>query len=52
MECEEGVDHAIAFQKASEVKRRWDAYMKDILIPNINPETGDPFEVKQVFMHL
>ena len=38
-------------QKASEVKKRWDEYMKDILIPNINPETGKPFEVKQVFMN-
>ena len=51
MDCEDGVDHAIAYQKASEVKHRWDEYMADILIPNINPETGKPYEVKQVFMH-
>ena len=51
MECEDGVDKAIAYQKASEVKARWDEYMKDILIRDIDPETGKPKLVRQIFLH-
>ena len=51
MECEDGVEKAIAYQRASEVKARWDEYMKDILIRDIDPETGKPKLVKQIFMH-
>ena len=51
MECDDGVEAAIRYQKMSEVKQRWDKYMSDILIPNINPETDKPFVMRQIFMH-
>ena len=51
MECEKGVEYALACQQASEVKSRWDEYMKDILVRKNDPDTGKPYPIHQVFLH-
>lgn len=48
-ECEKGIEHAARVQSESEVVARWDAYMKDILIMDKDPETGAQPLLEQVF---
>lgn len=47
-ECEKGINHAMKVQKESSVIAKWNEYMKDILIMEINEGGGQP-ELKQVF---
>ena len=48
-ECEKGVEYAAKVQRESAVVDRWNEYMKDILIMEIDPETGAQPLLTQVF---
>jgi len=48
-ECEKGVEYAAKVQAESEVVDRWNEYMKDILIMEMDPETGAQPKLRQVF---
>ena len=48
-ECEKGVDFAAAYQANSPVVDRWNEYMKDILIMEMDPVTGAQPMLKKVF---
>jgi L-rhamnose mutarotase len=48
-ECEFGVEHAAKVQRESEVVDRWNEYMKDILIMEMDPETGAQSRLTKVF---
>lgn len=48
-ECEKGIEYAAKVQAESEVVKRWDEFMKDILIMDKDPVTGAQPLLKQVF---
>lgn len=48
-ECEQGLEYASKVQAESEVVKRWDEYMKDILIMEKDPQTGAQPLLKNVF---
>ncbi len=48
-ECEHGTEYAARVQAESPVVKRWDEYMKDILIMEKDPETGAQPLLKKVF---
>lgn len=48
-ECEKGVEYAARVQAESEVVDHWNEYMKDILIMEMDPETGAQPKLRQVF---
>lgn len=48
-ECELGVEYATKVQRDSEVVKRWNDYMKDILVMEMDPLTGAQPLMKQVF---
>lgn len=48
-ECKYGIDFAAEQQRNSEVVKRWDEYMSDILIMEMDPETGAQPLLKKVF---
>ena len=48
-ECEFGVDHAAKIQRESEVVKKWDEYMKDILVMEMDPGTGAQPLLTKVF---
>lgn len=48
-ECEKGIDFAAKVQSESEVVDRWNEYMKDILIMEMDPETGAQPKLEKVF---
>ncbi len=48
-ECEKGVDFAAKVQSESPVVDKWNEYMKDILIMEMDPETGAQPLLKKVF---
>lgn len=48
-ECEKGVAYAAKVQAESPVVDRWNEYMKDILIMEMDPETGAQPMLKKVF---
>lgn len=48
-ECEKGVEYAAKVQSESEVVDRWNEYMKDILIMEMDPVTGAQPMLKKVF---
>ncbi len=48
-ECEKGVEYAAKVQAESPVVDRWNEYMKDILIMEMDPETGAQPKLRQVF---
>ena len=48
-ECEKGVEYAAKVQRESEVVDRWNEYMKDILVMEMDPETGAQPMLKKVF---
>ncbi|MBQ3053941.1 MAG: L-rhamnose mutarotase [Clostridia bacterium] len=50
-ECDKGVDFAASVQKNSPVVDKWNEYMKDVLIMEMDPETGAQPMLKQVFYH-
>ena len=48
-ECEKGIEYASKIQNESEVVKKWDEYMKDILIMEKDPITGAQPLLKKVF---
>lgn len=48
-ECEKGVDFASTIQVNSEINKKWDEYMKDILIMEKDPITGAQPLLTKVF---
>lgn len=48
-ECEKGVEYASNVQATSEVCKKWDEYMKDILIMEKDPITGAQPLLTKVF---
>ena len=48
-ECEKGADYAAAVQAGSPVVDRWNDYMKDVMVMEMDPETGAQPLMKQVF---
>ena len=47
-ECEKGVEYAARVQKESPVVEKWNEYMKDILIMELDPVTGAQPMLSQV----
>ena len=39
-ECKHGIEYAARVQRESPVVARWDEYMKEVLIMEMDPETG------------
>lgn len=48
-ECRQGIEHAAAVQAQSIVVDKWNAYMKDVMVMQMDPETGAQPLMKQVF---
>ena len=48
-ECEFGIEFATKVQRESDVVKRWDEYMKDILVMEMDPKTGAQPLLRQVF---
>ena len=48
-ECTKGVEYADRVQAESPIVDRWNEYMKDILIMEMDPETGAQPMLKKVF---
>ena len=48
-ECKKGVEYAAKVQSESPVVERWNEYMKDILIMEMDPETGAQPRLTRVF---
>lgn len=50
-ECDHGCDFAARTQAESPVVARWDAYMKDVMVMEMDPVTGAQPRLEQVFYH-
>ena len=48
-ECEKGVAYAEEYQAKSEVVDRWNEYMKDVMVMELDPVTGAQPRMEQVF---
>jgi L-rhamnose mutarotase len=48
-ECRHGIDFAAKTQRESPIVKKWDEYMSDILIMEMDPETGAQPMLRQVF---
>lgn len=48
-ECEKGVEYAAKTQAESEVVKRWNEYMKDVMIMPADEETGVQPHLEKVF---
>ena len=48
-ECEKGIEFAAKVQRESEVVGRWNEYMKDVLIMDMDKETGAQPKLEKVF---
>ena len=49
-ECTKGVSHAAKTQAESTVVDRWNEYMRDIMVMEMDPVTGAQPKLEQVFM--
>ena len=49
-ECEKGVEFSSKIQAESPVVDRWNEYMKDVMLMEMDPETGAQPLMKQVFL--
>lgn len=49
-ECEKGADYAARVQAESPVVDRWNAYMKDVMVMEMDPQTGAQPKLTQVFL--
>ena len=50
-EAEQGVDFASKVQAESPLVERWNEYMKDVMVTEIDPATGTHYQLEQVFFH-
>jgi len=48
-ECEKGIEYAAKIQRESKVVDKWNEYMKDILIMEMDKKTGAQPKLEQVF---
>ena len=48
-ECDKGVAYAEQHQAASSVVGKWNEYMKDVMVMEMDPETGAQPKMQQVF---
>lgn len=48
-ECEKGVDYANRVQAESDVVKRWNVYMEDVLLLEMDVKTGAQPEMEQMF---
>ena len=48
-ECEKGVEFAARTQAESEIVDRWNEYMKDVMVMEMDPVTGAQPKLEQVF---
>ena len=48
-ECIKGIEYATRVQRESPIVDKWNEYMKDILIMDLDPETGAQPQLKRVF---
>lgn len=48
-ECAFGIDFAARAQSASAVVDRWNAYMKDVMVMEMDPRTGAQPKMEEVF---
>ena len=48
-ECEKGVDYAAKVQAQSPVVDRWNEYMKDVMVMEMDPVTGAQPKMREVF---
>ena len=48
-ECEKGVAYAAKVQAESDVVDRWNEYMKDVMVMQMDPETGAQPLMEKVF---
>ncbi|NLO46352.1 MAG: L-rhamnose mutarotase [Clostridiales bacterium] len=48
-ECEKGVDFAAKTQAESPIVSRWNEYMKDVMVMEMDPVTGAQPKLTQVF---
>lgn len=49
-ECELGAEYAARIQAQSPVVDRWNEYMKDVMVMEMDPETGAQPRLRQVFL--
>ncbi|MGI6261678.1 MAG: L-rhamnose mutarotase [Acutalibacteraceae bacterium] len=49
-ECEKGMEYAAKVQAESPVVARWNDYMQDVLLMEMDPETGAQPLLRQVFL--
>ena len=48
-ECEKGIEYAAKMQAQSPIVDKWNEYMKDVMIMEMDPETGAQPMLKEVF---
>ena len=48
-ECEKGKDYAAKMQAESPIVDKWNAYMKDVMVMEMDPETGAQPQLREVF---
>ena len=48
-ECEKGCDYAAKVQAESPIVDKWNAFMKDVMVMEMDPVTGAQPMLKQVF---
>ena len=48
-ECERGVKFAEDYQAQSSVVDKWNEYMKDVMVMELDPQTGAQPKMQQVF---
>ncbi len=48
-ECEKGIDYAAKVQNESPIVDRWNKYMKDVMVMELDPVTGAQPKMKKVF---
>ena len=49
-ECEKGISHASKTQANSDVVDRWNVYMKDVMVMEMDTITGAQRKLEEVFM--
>lgn len=50
-EAEKGIAFAADVQARSAVVDRWNAYMQDVMVTEVDPATGVMYKLEQVFFH-
>ena len=48
-ECEKGIDYAAKTQAESRIVERWNNYMKDVMVMEMDPVTGAQPKLTEVF---